>query len=355
MLIKKEYKNLLKGLHSLRGIAALAIIAFHLAPVGEIALPDGLRFIPLYFGTGVLMFFVISGFSLFHSTVPYVGRENWLKTFYVKRFFRIAPLFYTMLLVYIGLFYIHADTKSVMGELLINLTFIYNFFPGKHESMVWAGWPISIEVIFYFIVPLFILFVTSWRGALFLVVLFAGLSSYSMIFFSDSALYPKSYAYMHVMTQSIAIVVGILLYHIFKNNNVNNALSGYVWLAVAALGFWMFYHGGRNYAFIRESKVFVLSLICGSLLLSQLYCPIALITNKLTVNLGELSYSIYLLHPLVISKLRPVYRIITDSLSILPAYIACYLLTVTTVLPLALITYNFIEIKGANLGRKLMG
>lgn len=355
MVIKKEYKNLLKGLHSLRGIAALAIIAFHLAPVGEITLPTGLRFIARYFGTGVTMFFVISGFSLFHSTVPNVGRENWLRTFYVKRFFRIAPLFYTMLLAYIGLAYRLAGSKPVMGDLFVNLTFLYNFFPGKHESMAMAGWPISIEMIFYSIVPMLILFITSWRKALGLMVLVAALSSYSMNFFSDAALYPKSYAYMHVMTQSIAIVVGIFLYHIFKNNNVNSALSGYVWLAVAALGFWMFHHGGSSYAFIRDNKVFLLSLICAALVLSQLYLPMRLITNKPMVNLGELSYSIYLLHPWVIVVLRPVYRTISNSLSPLPSYLACYLLTVITVLPMALITYNFVEIKGMALGRKLVG
>lgn len=355
MFIKKEYKNLLQGLHSLRGIAALAIIAFHLAPVGEITLPNGLNFIARYFGSGVTMFFVISGFSLFHSTVPNTGRENWLRIFYLKRFFRIAPLFYAMLLVYIGLYYRLAGSKPVMGDLLVNLTFMYNFFPGKHESMVMAGWPISIEMIFYSMVPMLILFITSWRRALILVVLFAGLSSYSMNFFADSAIYPKSYAYMHVMTQSIAIVVGIFFYQISKNINVNNALAGYVWLAVAALGFWMFHAWGSHYALIRESTVLLLSLICGALLLSQLYYSVGLITNKPMVNLGELSYSIYLLHPLVIVALRPVYKIITGSLSPLPVYIACYLLTVLTVLPLAFITYNFIEIKGITLGRKLLG
>lgn len=355
MVIKKEYKNLLKGLHSLRGIAALAIIAFHLAPVGEITLPSSLKFISRYFGTGVLMFFVISGFSLFHSTVPYVGRENWLKTFYVKRFFRIAPLFYTMLLVYIGLYYYLAGNKPLMGDLLLNLTFIYNFFPGKHESMVMAGWPIGIEMIFYSMVPMLIIFITSWRRALALVVLFAGLSSYSMNFFSDAALYPKSYAYMHVMTQSIAIVVGIFLYHIFKKNNVNHPLVGCVLLTSAALGFWGVHHGASHYSLVRDNTVFLLSLICGALVLSQLYCSVTLITNKPMVNLGELSYSIYLLHPLVIVVLRPAYRVVTDALSILPAYLACYLLTVMTVLPLALITYNLIEIKGITLGRKLMG
>src|SRR5512143_1439836 len=84
----------LPELHALRGIGIVCIVLFHLAPVGGIQLPEQLRFIGNFFGAPVIMFFVLSGFSLYHTTSSKMNTHNWINNFYIKRFFRIAPLFY---------------------------------------------------------------------------------------------------------------------------------------------------------------------------------------------------------------------------------------------------------------------
>jgi len=68
--------NLLPGLHSLRGIAALMIVFFHVAGIPPLELPKGWTFINNYFGMGVPMFFVISAFSLFLSTYKKLGNPE---------------------------------------------------------------------------------------------------------------------------------------------------------------------------------------------------------------------------------------------------------------------------------------
>ena len=85
----------LPGLHGLRGIAALMIVLFHLAT--NVRVPDVFSVVKSHFGLSVPLFFVLSGFSLMYSTSRYVGRDGWLQVYLIKRFFRIAPLFYVMI------------------------------------------------------------------------------------------------------------------------------------------------------------------------------------------------------------------------------------------------------------------
>jgi peptidoglycan/LPS O-acetylase OafA/YrhL len=52
--------------------------------------PNWLWLVPNRFGLGVHLFFLLSAFSLAHSTA--ITPES-LKAYWIKRFFRIAPLF----------------------------------------------------------------------------------------------------------------------------------------------------------------------------------------------------------------------------------------------------------------------
>ncbi len=53
------------ALDAIRGLAALAIVFFHLEGVGDVAVPGALSAIPTHFALGVQIFFVLSAFSLF--------------------------------------------------------------------------------------------------------------------------------------------------------------------------------------------------------------------------------------------------------------------------------------------------
>lgn len=79
--------------------------------------------------------------------------EDGLKKFYIGRFFRIAPLFYLCISFYLIAMPLWYDTKIEVADLLANLTFSFGLIPGKHESIVWAGWSIGVEWIFYFLFP----------------------------------------------------------------------------------------------------------------------------------------------------------------------------------------------------------
>jgi peptidoglycan/LPS O-acetylase OafA/YrhL len=84
---------------ALRGIAALMVVVYHTAlmPRPNLEIPIGLdKFVRLG-GLGVVLFFVISAFTLYLSGNNRKQETNQLRKFYLRRLFRIVPLFYFML------------------------------------------------------------------------------------------------------------------------------------------------------------------------------------------------------------------------------------------------------------------
>ena len=116
------YKRL-EHIDALRGLAALAIILFHLVriPNPDLPLPNYLSFISTVFGLGVPMFFIISGFSIFFSLTSRKQDRKWIPKFYLRRYFRIAPLFYFMLVFWSVRDALLGNIKSFQ-DILINIS-----------------------------------------------------------------------------------------------------------------------------------------------------------------------------------------------------------------------------------------
>ena len=94
-------KDRYAGLTALRGIAALMVVLVHVWGIHKLALPDALNGIIQRCTLGVPLFFVISAFSLYLSTTSRIDQKGWLNDFLIRRFMRIAPLFYLMSLFYL--------------------------------------------------------------------------------------------------------------------------------------------------------------------------------------------------------------------------------------------------------------
>jgi peptidoglycan/LPS O-acetylase OafA/YrhL len=104
----------------------------------------------------VPLFFALSAFSLLYGYSSRLFEAESLQRFYVRRLFRILPLFYVMLAIYVCLEKILGSDLS-NSEILLNITFLFPFLPGKHESIVWAGWSLGVEWLFYATFPIFAL------------------------------------------------------------------------------------------------------------------------------------------------------------------------------------------------------
>jgi len=206
----------LPGIHGLRAIAATGIVLFHLAHL-EITPPNQLQFISTHFGYAVPLFFVLSGFSLGYSTSDHVSSSRWIEIYLIKRFFRIAPLFYTMLCFTLLFFHVRGAIidNDRIAEILLNLTFTFNFIPGKHESIVFAGWTIGVEMVFYALLPLIL---TSARGLLPMLALTVNgiaVSVSARIVIPTISGLPSSYGGLCFISNLKYFVIGILSFRIF--------------------------------------------------------------------------------------------------------------------------------------------
>lgn len=180
MSAKKYFKEIFEknekhdpAIDAIRAISALGIIAFHIA-VGIIQafeyekakqfildMPAWLQ--PIWHGEkGVDAFFLLSalviGLSVFKKIEKYdLGSA---KEFFIKKFFRIYPLFVTALLIYtIGQW-------SYFGKYFFsNLFFLNNMIPGE-RTIIPVGWFLTVEVQYLILLPalFFILKKTKHRA-----------------------------------------------------------------------------------------------------------------------------------------------------------------------------------------------
>ena len=82
--------------------------------------------------------------------------------------------------------------------------------------------------------------------------------------------------------------------------------------------------------------------------------PSRIIVNRLTLFMGKVSYSLYLLHPFVVLPMIPIYRAIeAKGWPSTIGFGLCAALTLGTTVALAAVIYALIEAPGMRLGKRL--
>ena len=140
---------------SLRAIAALAIVAYHVAPHAGAFRSEFTTAVSAQLSTGVALFFLISGtllyrpFVLAHATgerPPDVRAYAW------RRFLRIVPAYWAALTV-TGIFI----DPAVFERPLLFYGFAQVYSPGAVFQGIPVAWTLCIEVSFYAFLPIFAL------------------------------------------------------------------------------------------------------------------------------------------------------------------------------------------------------
>jgi peptidoglycan/LPS O-acetylase OafA/YrhL len=135
------------ALDGLRGIAALMVVAYHFG---------GRDYGWLSGWTGIEIFFVLSGFLI----TTLVLREEWstgrisLRNFWIRRVFRILPVYLVVLLAMILTTYRRGGSDwTLLREALPNYWTFTNEF-GHPESPWMLSWTLGVEQKFYLLWPL---------------------------------------------------------------------------------------------------------------------------------------------------------------------------------------------------------
>jgi peptidoglycan/LPS O-acetylase OafA/YrhL len=161
-----EKTRRLRGVDGLRAFACLWVVLFHIraAAGGHVT-----RFAPIDLfvrsgSTGVSLFLVISGFSLY---IPYAnGRESRFRTgsFLWRRCRRLLPAYYVslgLIVLVIALAGTHAGFASVTGlgllkQTLEHIALVHQLFPNGFYALNGAYWSLGLEWELYLTLPLLI-------------------------------------------------------------------------------------------------------------------------------------------------------------------------------------------------------
>jgi len=310
----------------LRAIAILGVLAVH-----SHHRIDNLSTITAaifnYGALGVQLFFIASAITLCLSASQ--RKENSSFNFYIRRFFRIAPLYYFAILLYF--FWRIAYTSYLQGELSIpqdytlprvieNIFFVHGFNPSNYNYVVPGGWSIATEVAFYIIFPLLFLLLEkfSLRSFIIFTIVIAVISlciQYISIEIIQPILVEKGiqeyvmtnnefgFMYSSIINQINVFMIGIIAFKFLHKKIATFHLL--IAIALVFMSCLILYNHSYDTGY--DGFIFtIMSSIAFAILAIKLsntsfsenvFC-------KILAETGQNSYSIYILHFLILDILR---------------------------------------------------
>jgi peptidoglycan/LPS O-acetylase OafA/YrhL len=350
------FDHRMPGLDALRGIAALGVVVVHslfMFPIGP-SIPSWTGSLVL----GVPLFFVISAFALSAAYADALLSRAALCRYGLRRLFRIVPLFYFFLVVWLGYFAYLGSSSRPPAEVLANLTFTFSLVPAMQVSIVPAGWSIGIEMLFYAIFPLLLLNRGITAAVCYLAV--SVLLAWSYNSGAGVAVSPYHF-WTHPLTNAPYFCFGILIWRLKVALPPHRGLkvARLLLLFAALAGAGMLAFGPAISSAQTQTLPVPLLLILGwgiafaGLVLSQVLRPELFLVNRATLFLGRISYSLYLSHPFLIyaSGLPP---LIAGSVAV-PALTAPLVVLGVLVLaiPFASALFRAFEMPFIAMGRRL--
>jgi peptidoglycan/LPS O-acetylase OafA/YrhL len=353
----KTQPNRLDFIDALRALGAVYIVIYHLAliPVPNLGMPTWAKAIILSGGTGVTLFFILSAFTLMLSMRKREREPHSSMAFYLRRFFRIAPLFYVWILVSLIRDKVWFGLSHSAGTVLLSIFFGYNFVPGQQEGLVWASWILGVEILFYLIFPILYRYIDDlWKSLGFFFATVAVSGSFAYLITNVTGMDPAirdSYLRYNFFHQLPIFAFGLVVYFIFERFIQNtNRPWGWSFVCIAASALLYEARLDGRLVFLMDD-LYWQSLIYGALLIGLAIVPVKLMVNPVSCFLGEISYSIYLNHPTLVYAFIPIYRTIYSyRMPTTFQFGLCLFLTLGVVVVVSYLTYYFIEQPGIRVG-----
>ena len=279
------------GLELLRGLCAMMVAIYHCASWGTVA--D----FPSWGLYGVYIFFVISGAVLYHnyhatlSLQPAAGKLS-VSLFLLKRFARLAPLY-----GFVALAAALATRHSVDLREVLNLSLLFGFVSPGLTSTVTGGWSLGIEFVFYALFPILLAFTRS-TGVMVatLLVLFVLRVVFVEIALDDQPLRIAWNSYTQPGTFLVFFFAGMALARLMANTELRSKAP---LLGVICLLFVFCIPGPGPEAVLTGGRGILYALLSIVAVGGFFWSPQAVIPAAVCRFFGEISYGLYLLHPLV--------------------------------------------------------
>ena len=351
-------KSRLGHIDALRGIAASYVFLFHLTKVPNPApnLPRWATQLLASGWSGVTLFFVLSAWTLAMTRDARDSEDRPDLRFLVRRFFRIAPLYYCWLVFMVIHNYGISGFFHLKERVISYITFTYNFYPPWQQGVVWASWTLGVEMVFYALFPMVWKLTRSVRSA-------TGFLGASLI---------------------ASWIIQLVVYHVMDETSANTYVALSLATSLPAFGFgilafriqaastrperlkpWripLLIIGGLTWCILLSQeptwgvRAFFQPFAYTSILLGIHADPPRWLSSSVMCFLGKISYSLYLNHPYLVYSLAPLFLLYNGWFN--PESGISFGLSVLTAGSLLVVisygTWRWIEEPGNRLGRKIL-
>lgn len=332
------------ALTGLRGFAALWVVSFHFMDATNLLFPAS-KHLNWFFsagGSGVPLFFILSGFILIHTYRDKFARFTWREysNFIGLRLARIYPAYLAALAAMVFLVLLAALTgKPYTAEsyplsvLPFEALMLHQWLPTEFFGWNYPDWSVSAEWFAYlFVFPIAIWLLKRLAGVSHLVII--------VLTLTVCVLEPTVRAGWCISMVSLLFLVGALLCDL--RHRLMPSLPRHLDLVAAVLFF-----GGLWFApeFLQRFPGAFL-IVIGLLLLGLSRADgwvSRLLATRPVVFLGVISYSIYLSHGIVLRALKIALPTQSYSDAPLPVRTGIFLTYLATILLAAIALYYTVE------------
>lgn len=345
---------------SIRGIAILGVILCHVNSYGGISITVTSFFekVTGFGAKGVQLFFIASAFTLFLSFQNRVKIEQSpIRNFFIRRFFRIAPLFYISMVYYSiqnGLNHAYAlsgDSFQTGLSVFFHFIFLHGWNPNWIDSIVPGEWSIGIEMSFYLLLPLLFIKIKNLKNAFDYLILSLILNIICQIILKDSSWFVSdkikdNFLFFFLPNQLPIFFFGIIMYFIVVEHESVRKIHFTKYLIFFAILLFQLYQS-IHFSHIFFGIVFLVFCV----LLSIYRFPI--FVNPVLNHIGKISFSLYLSHFAVIFWFNTLQIPIISSNNLIEFWFKFFIVTSVSVL-ISTIIYNFVEIPFQNIGKHII-
>jgi len=350
----------LKGLNTLRFFAALLVVVFHAKEhLNDLNINFGNDLVVLLQGLAAVdVFFSLSGFLITYLALKEIDQRGSInfKFFYLRRIFRIMPLYY--LVFFLMLFFLTIiasnllNQDNILGFPALEGSVLYVFMLPNLVKPLWPNlvggmnvfWSIGVEEQFYLLFPLIMyLFLKAKNKTVYFLTLFITffafywLIIYEIIESNSIFIFFIKSLRFHYMIMGMFFAYIANIYLLKKENSRLQNLINKNWYQIISVSLVL-----AKFLFYHVENSLINDLIC-CLLFSNLILVVSHRTQgvlfktdfKFISYLGTISYGIYLIHPLVSYFVRMLYlkvHLLNVIINKFPIVYVILLLSLTCVL-----------------------
>ncbi|MEI9423017.1 acyltransferase [Mesorhizobium sp. Cs1299R1N1] len=314
----------LHNLTALRAVAALSIFIHHLKQLGI----DASRSLwDLDLGCAVSFFFVLSGFVLSYSFQGKFQTSRDVRNFIAQRFFRIWPVH--MLCFFFALVTLHSPRSFLTAYLTTALQSSWVPTYGTAYAYNGVSWSISVELFFYLLLPFILilkprrilLVICGWTLAVLGLLALTTVLPHPVFAPTSGPTWPDlyvtdaSFAQLFPPLRMAEFLSGIAVYQLFSGRRIPDKWVAFWQIAVAAcLASYLSVHAEITQILLDHASVMV-SFAYQEYGMYPLFAAMVyvfahqsggvtrILSSRLLVFCGEISFAFYMIHQIVIRNL----------------------------------------------------